>query len=54
MRRILKEALSFLPILHILEDKYHETKGNMFAEITKSVVEMTKQQITTCKVSHLN
>jgi hypothetical protein len=50
MRNILKEAMSFQPILKILEDKYLATRGTAYAEFTCSVTEMTRKQIITSKV----
>lgn len=52
MRKILKEAMSFLPILNILEDKYLATKGTAYEEFTCSVTEMTRKQIITSKVDY--
>ena len=50
MRKILKEAMSFLPTLNILEDRYLATEGTAYGEFACSVTEMTHKQIVTSKV----
>ena len=49
MRNILKEAMSFEPVLNILEDKYLAS-GTAYAQYTCSVTEMTKKEINSSKV----
>ena len=51
MKKILKEAMSLKPILNILEDKYLAAVGTANAEFNCSVVDMTRKQIITSKVS---
>lgn len=46
LRNILKEALSFLPLLHILDEKHRLG----VEDCERSVTEMTKIEITTSKV----
>ena len=51
LRKILKEAMSFEPVLNILQHKYLVTKGSVNEEFICSVTEMTRKQIITSKVN---